>query len=180
MAGRATLRILCAALLFLFSQTVDAVTGKSGAREVCSLKAECQLCTAGDIDAIPECKNTGKVETFNCVTKENGAEVDSRQKDESCQRTRTEEDFLMVQFQVFCLFLGSFTYMTVKRQRLIYASGFDQRKEFPGLASSHYTTNTQYSRSVAGGGANNTLGLVSTAEERVPLAEDEESGIEVI
>eukprot|EP00522_Entomoneis_paludosa_P008375 CAMPEP_0172460982 /NCGR_PEP_ID=MMETSP1065-20121228/39056_1 /TAXON_ID=265537 /ORGANISM="Amphiprora paludosa, Strain CCMP125" /LENGTH=63 /DNA_ID=CAMNT_0013216167 /DNA_START=339 /DNA_END=530 /DNA_ORIENTATION=- len=63
--------------------------------------------------------------------------------------------------------------MTVKRQRQLYANGFDQRKEFSGGASSNYTANSQYTRA-------SNLERSSTAEERAPLAEDDQSGIEVV
>ncbi|KAL7580123.1 hypothetical protein ACA910_012882 [Epithemia clementina (nom. ined.)] len=154
---------------------------RTAAREVCTRKAECQLCTAGDMEAIPECKKTGKIETFKCSTTESGVEVDTRHKIESCEKTRADEEYFMVQFQLICLVVGSFSYMTVKRQRQLYATGFDQRKEFTSTASSHFSrdggaTNSNYSRA-----SSLNIDRVSTADERVPLSpNDDESGIEVV
>ena len=87
----------------------------------------------------------------------------------------------MVQLQLICLLVGSFTFMTVKRQRQLYATGFDQRKAFPSSAPSHHgrdfstgvTGSSSFSRS-----PNYSIDRVSTLDERVPLAD--ESGIEIV
>lgn len=161
----------CILLLFLVGcDSVDAaaVTEPTNHQEICTLKTECRECTRRDKETIPECKSTGKIAAFTCVTVEKGDEkTESRRKIESCRRTRTDEDYLMVQLQIICLLVGSFTFMTVKRQRQLHASGFDQRKE---SFYSNYSRNTN----------NNNVDRSSTPEERAPLADDEDSGIEVV
>ena len=99
---------------------------------------------------------------------------DSTHKVQSCKRTRTDEDYLMVQLQLFCLVIGSLTYRQVKRQKQLYASGFDQRKESSGRASSQYSSNSRRTTGTS------NMEKHSTAEERVPLANDDQSGIEVV
>jgi len=174
-------RHLAAALVLFFCPTAS-THPKTAAREVCTRKTECHLCTGTDVESIPECKATGKMESFSCELTENDATtVRTRHKIESCQRTRPDEDYLMIQLQVICLLLGSFSYATVKRQRAQYASGFDQRK---ANTSQYSTANIpQYSSRTGNGGGGGSLQRDSTAEERAPLADSGETdsgGIEVV
>ena len=182
--------------------------------ETCTVRTQCLRCTAGDLESIPECKKTGKIETLTCVTTGDGGksswygtrwclrncflcrtddcflslltdQVDSRHKIESCQRTRTDEEYLMAQLQVICLLVGSFSFLTVKRQRQLYASGFDQRKDLGATASSLYSAREYVPGQTAGNtsfgrASNMNLDRVSTVGERVPLAAEDDSGIEVV
>jgi hypothetical protein len=46
----------------------------------------------------------------------------------SCDRTQEDEHSLFVRFQCFCLLLGIFSYVWVRRYRSLFATLFDQRK----------------------------------------------------
>jgi hypothetical protein len=47
----------------------------------------------------------------------------------SCKYTEADEEFAMVRLQMFCLLIGSMAFMSVKRQKKVSASLFDQRKQ---------------------------------------------------
>jgi hypothetical protein len=42
--------------------------------------------------------------------------------------TAADDEFLLVRFQVFCILLGAFAVVSVKKQKIVSASLFDQRK----------------------------------------------------
>ena len=66
-----TIRILFAATLILpFLDVVGAASSASGA--VCSIKAECELCTSSDMSTVAECEKTGKIETLLCLSTDGG------------------------------------------------------------------------------------------------------------
>lgn len=46
----------------------------------------------------------------------------------SCPRTKADDEFLLVRFQVFCLLFGSLACISSRRQKSASASLFDQRK----------------------------------------------------
>ena len=46
----------------------------------------------------------------------------------TCNRTEDDEHSQFVRFQLLCLILGSFSFLWVRRYRVIYASLFEQRK----------------------------------------------------
>lgn len=50
----------------------------------------------------------------------------------SCSRTEADEEFLLIRLQVFCLLMGSFAFLMVRRQKVSSANLFDQRKNYGG------------------------------------------------
>ena len=46
----------------------------------------------------------------------------------TCRRTQEDEQSRFVHFQLFCLILGTISYVWVRRFRVVYASLFEQRK----------------------------------------------------
>ena len=46
----------------------------------------------------------------------------------ACNRTENDEKSLFLRFQLLCLVLGTFSYVWVRRFRVVYASLFEQRK----------------------------------------------------
>lgn len=46
----------------------------------------------------------------------------------SCQRTRADDEFLLVRFQVLCILFGSWACLSSRKQKSASASLFDQRK----------------------------------------------------
>lgn len=57
-----------------------------------------------------------------------GKEIGTRIKYESCKRTAADEEFLLVRFQVFCILLGTFAVVSVRKQKIVSANLFDKRK----------------------------------------------------
>jgi hypothetical protein len=55
-------------------------------------------------------------------------EIGKRTKYQSCKRTRAEEEFRVVRLQVLCLLLGAVAVVSVRKQKMVSASLFDQRK----------------------------------------------------
>jgi hypothetical protein len=47
---------------------------------------------------------------------------------ESCRRTKEDEEFLLVRLQVIWLLIGAFALISVRRQKRMNATLFDQRK----------------------------------------------------
>jgi len=46
----------------------------------------------------------------------------------SCERTQADEHFLMMQFMISCLVIGGVAVLSVRKQKRVSASLFDQRK----------------------------------------------------
>ena len=60
------------------------------------------------------------------VTEESTGE--QRKSYRSCARTKADEEYLMIRLQVFCLLLGVVSFASVRKQKAVTASLFDQRK----------------------------------------------------
>jgi hypothetical protein len=65
---------------------------------------------------------------FRSNASPDGNEIGTRTKYESCKRTSADEEFLLVRFQVFCILLGAFAVISVRKQKIISANLFDKRK----------------------------------------------------
>lgn len=68
--ARVARRLLAAALVLAFLGSVGAASSASG--PVCSIKAECELCTSSDMANVAECEKTGKIETLLCLSTDGG------------------------------------------------------------------------------------------------------------
>lgn len=84
---------------------------------------------------------------------------------QSCRRTSSDEGFLVVQLQVFCLLLGVLACVSARKQKAASASLFDQRKARSGA--------TEKRRQSDG------MELTSLGEETVPLT-DSNTPLEVV
>jgi hypothetical protein len=65
---------------------------------------------------------------FHSNATPDGNEIGTRTKFESCKRTAADDEFLLVRFQVFCILLGAFAVVSVRKQKRLSATLFDQRK----------------------------------------------------
>ncbi|GKY91194.1 hypothetical protein MPSEU_000092100 [Mayamaea pseudoterrestris] len=110
--------------------TVDAAASVPDLLERCTMIDHCRTCTDTDKLSMEECIETGKVQTLQCpVLDEDGEETEEFQtKYVSCNRTKTDDEFLMVRFQVLCLLFGSLACLSSRKQKSASASLFDQRK----------------------------------------------------
>mmetsp|Transcript_24440 Transcript_24440/g.56957 ORF Transcript_24440/g.56957 Transcript_24440/m.56957 type:complete len:190 (+) Transcript_24440:725-1294(+) len=96
--------------------------------ESCRPAGECEECTETRKKRQEVCGKTGKIQVYKCFVEEEGTETTTRTIFKSCRRTRADEEFLMVRFQVFCFLLGSLSFLYAKRQKTQSASLFDQRR----------------------------------------------------
>ena len=85
----------------------------------------------------------------------------------SCHRTEEDEHTRFLHFQLFCLILGIFSFIWVRRFRVVYASLFEQRKL------------SLYTRRPSDGDAMNGLELTNR-EEISPLNSLSNSHLEVV
>lgn len=92
----------------------------------------------------------------------------------SCKRTRDDEQSRFMHFQLWCLILGTVSFVWVRRFRVVYASLFEQRKLsiFPGRRSTLDGNNTGSAEMMNGGSLE-----MATREEVSPLTS---SNLEVI
>jgi hypothetical protein len=65
---------------------------------------------------------------FRSNASPDGNEIGTRTKYESCKRTAADDEFLLVRFQVFCVLLGAFAVISVRKQKIVSANLFDKRK----------------------------------------------------
>ena len=91
----------------------------------------------------------------------------------TCKRTQDDEQSRFVHFQLFCLIMGTISFVWVRRYRVIYASLFEQRKlsVFPRRGSGG-----DVESSAANGGVASVIEM-ATREEVSPLSN---SNLEVI
>lgn len=98
--------------------------------EECSPVAKCEICTFTDQKTFADaCKPTGRMQKFKCVEFEDEEESKGGIEMRSCKHTEADEEFAMIRLQMFCCLIGGMALMSVKRQKRVSASLFDQRKE---------------------------------------------------
>jgi hypothetical protein len=92
--------------------------------------------------------------------------------------TADDEHTRFVHFQIFCLILGTLSFVWVRKYRVIYASLFDQRKLFSRLSRRPSDADLELGRGGRGGGTNIELSNTTIkAEEMIPL---HNSNLEII
>mmetsp|Transcript_27003 Transcript_27003/g.63393 ORF Transcript_27003/g.63393 Transcript_27003/m.63393 type:complete len:308 (+) Transcript_27003:213-1136(+) len=117
--------------------------------EECAVPAgKCELCMYSDHRAEEVCRETGRWQKFECLlpddSKSAGTEgepsSDPAFKMKSCKHTDFDEGVAMLQFQSFCLLIGSLSLVSVRRQKRLSSSLFDRRKQHgPNAARSNPT-----------------------------------------
>lgn len=96
--------------------------------ESCEPVGYCESCSRADRSKEEECRATGKKQRYQCVSAGADGNDETRFMYKSCSRTDAEEQFLMIRLQVICFFMGAMSIMSVRRQKSVTASLFDQRK----------------------------------------------------
>jgi hypothetical protein len=111
----------------------------------CALISSCTACTDTDRSDVVECSATGRIETYRCIRAVHEDHVPYRRRLEealdnselqqqlsifyrSCARTKTEQEFMFIQFQVFCGFIGCLSAYSIRKQKMTVATLFDQRR----------------------------------------------------
>ena len=95
-----------------------------------------------------------------------------------CNRTELDEQSRFVHFQLFCLIMGTLSFVWVRRYRVIYASLFEQRKlsRVSSRRPSDGDVTLEYQSSSNGGGGASVIEM-ATREELSPLSN---SNLEVV
>jgi len=114
-------------------------------KEKCEPVGKCEQCTFSEQKTYEACHDTGRWEKFECIfveatkmssslstTEEEESENKISTKNiqmRSCKYTEFDEEFAMVRLQIFCFLIGSLAIMSVKKQKRLSTSLFDQRKQ---------------------------------------------------
>lgn len=140
----------------------------------CVVVDECQLCDAASRAEIPQCAATGRVVRWRCdgaIQEEGGTvaagtgTVGTIFMNRSCKRTKEDDEFLMVRFQVFCVLIGTAAFVSARKQKYVGASLFEQRK----LASAAAAEKNKRRSSVHS--STNEIEMAQRSE-MVPLTDD--------
>jgi len=117
-------------------------------KEKCESVGKCEQCTFSEQKTYEACHETSRWEKIECVfveatkisssfsttedqEEESESEIVSSKniKMRSCKYTEFDEEFAMVRLQIFCFLIGSLAIMSVKKQKRLSTSLFDQRKQ---------------------------------------------------
>jgi hypothetical protein len=138
------------------------------AHDSCTVLESCHRCTDGDRRDHPECQSTGIISITKCSTEEEESVIY-----QVCQRTKADDEFLMIQLQMFCLLLGVVSFLSVRRQRTTASSLFDQRQRMKTPRAA--TAGTIELGTASKTRNNNHEGVLSRMnsrdEEKVPLTQ---------
>lgn len=106
-----------------------------------SPKSQCKMCPGGARSGHDGCEETGKRRDFLCIRSIEADDDDNNNKDNenysgdsrikvymSCHRTRLEEEYLVMQLQVFCAIVAFMSLKSVRREKILIESLFDNRK----------------------------------------------------
>mmetsp|Transcript_21072 Transcript_21072/g.34876 ORF Transcript_21072/g.34876 Transcript_21072/m.34876 type:complete len:198 (+) Transcript_21072:89-682(+) len=91
----------------------------------CEAVSACEVCTTGQRENEPLCKDTGRVQRFNCKPEEGS---DPTILFKPCKRTVEDDEFLMMRLQVICFLFGSMSLFAVRKLKNTTSTLFDQRK----------------------------------------------------
>jgi nicotinic acid mononucleotide adenylyltransferase len=147
-------------------------------QEVCTPIEKCQQCTFSEQKEYEACKETGRWAKFECSLP---TELTSSTRMEmmSCKYTEADEEFAMVRLQMMCFLIGSIAVMSVRKQKRLSASLFDQRKQggepmngAPGRKNSMFET--------ANDEQIEFTPMTNQEREKVPLMQFTEDSLEVV
>jgi len=97
--------------------------------ERCVLITECMLCSKlGNKVGMKECKDTNRVQLYECSIPSKPEYTKRRKEYRSCKRTVADEEWLVFRMQLFCLLLGLISTYAARMQKRAHATLFDQRK----------------------------------------------------
>mmetsp|Transcript_1566 Transcript_1566/g.1668 ORF Transcript_1566/g.1668 Transcript_1566/m.1668 type:complete len:310 (+) Transcript_1566:46-975(+) len=116
-------------------------------KEKCESVGKCEQCTFSEQKTYEACHDTGRWEKIECVfveatkmsssfsttedqEEDSESEISSKNiKMRSCKYTEFDEEFAMVRLQIFCFLVASLAIISVKKQKRLSTSLFDQRKQ---------------------------------------------------
>jgi len=95
----------------------------------CEPIGACEMCTDAErSEEGRECQATGRHMQYKCTTTKGEEEISTTFSYKSCSRTEADEEFLMMRLQAICFTIGVLSLFSVRRNKTIGASLFDQRK----------------------------------------------------
>lgn len=98
--------------------------------ESCVVVSECAFCTGSESNISEECKATGRLEKIICNVSSTGkSKKKENTKYRSCKRTQRDEESLVLRLQFICIVTAFFSLRSVRREKLMNASLFDQRTD---------------------------------------------------
>ncbi len=164
-------------ILITLSGLLIGIIGSANAQQhdSCTVLESCHRCTDGDRRDHPECQSTGIISITKCSTQEDESIIY-----QVCQRTKADDEFLMIQLQMFCLVLGVVSFLSVRRQRTTASSLFDQRQRMrtPKATGNNNNNNNNNNGAIELGTTSKTRNnegvlsrMNSRDEEKVPLTQ---------
>lgn len=114
----------------MFKSASDDEDDEANEKERCIPIDECELCLLEE----EGCAETGRRRKFECTLGDNRRKVYN-----SCLRTTADEQWLVVRMQFFCAMVFIFSMISTRKQKIISASLFDQRKRRKSDHSGSYS-----------------------------------------
>lgn len=116
----------------------------------CSPIGECMLCPGAGIRAKKNhvregCEMTQRRQKFECIIGGANAKGLSINRSrytvfQNCKRTTSDEEYLMLELQVVCTIVAFFSISKVKKEKIVSASLFDQRRRKNHVQSEEIAT----------------------------------------
>lgn len=125
--------ILCITILSALMTHINAAEGKDSSKTSyrnCKpvSSSTCEMCSGGKHSGRPGCEKTGKHQLFICQNEDDDDDVSTKETYLSCDRTKADEEYLMLRLQGLCFFLAFFSLRNVKGEKIASESLFDYRK----------------------------------------------------
>lgn len=153
--------------------------------EDCTVPAgKCVECTFSEQRAEEACHETGKWQQFECImpgdSKSTGTEQEAHATfiQKSCKYTDFDEGMAMFRLQLFCYIAGLFSMASVRKQKRLSSSMFDQRRQqgaAPVVVQSNNSNPGVFRRSGSRVGEDDEeiefTPMTNQQRERVPLVE---------
>lgn len=96
----------------------------------CFPLGECELCREkAAFEGSEACNRTGRREKLECVELQDEKEIKRYEIFQSCARTASDEEFLMIQVQLLCVLIGLLSVLSARVEKKKSASLFDLRRQ---------------------------------------------------
>lgn len=93
----------------------------------CAPSSECVLCPETHFIELDECKLTHRRQVFTCFISRDGNLSGEYRLYKSCNRTKLDEQYIIIHIQILCLLLVLFFMIPFRRKKTLNASSFDHR-----------------------------------------------------
>jgi len=96
-------------------------------KDFCVPTGECILCSEMNFVKLDECKRTRRRQAFICFISRRGKGTGEYKVYKPCNRSKLDEQYLMIHIQLLCFLLVLFSLVFFRRQKMLNASPFDLR-----------------------------------------------------